>query len=114
MLDDFERRAIAAGYSRHAFYNFHYRLERFCGNRDRAIEFFSLMNDQPRDDLSNCPTCSLNELAEFAIYCGDDQRGVELMELLLQGLKKCATIPAENFRECSDAADAARTTRGCL
>ena len=97
MLEDFERRAVAAGYSLHAVYMLRYRFEKFCGNRDQALEYYSRMADLPRDELSNCPTCYLNERANFAVYCGDDQRGLELLAPILQGEMKCATVPQRTF-----------------
>lgn len=99
MLDDFETRAVRAGYGLHSVYMLRYRLEKFWGNRQQAIEFFQKMSELPVDELANCEVCELNERSSFAFYRGDDERGVELAVSLLEGGKKCATVPQRTYAD---------------
>jgi hypothetical protein len=99
MLDDFETRAVRAGYGLHSVYMLRYRLEKFWGNKKQAIEFFQKMSELPVDDLSNCEVCEVNERFVFAIYRGDDERGVELAISLFEGGKKCATVPQRTYAD---------------
>jgi hypothetical protein len=99
MLDDFEARAVRAGYGLHSVYMLRYRLEKFWGNKKQAIEFFQKMAESPEDELSNCEVCELNDRIGFAYYRGDDERGVELAVSLLEGGKKCATVPQRTYAD---------------
>lgn len=99
MLDDFETRAVRAGYGLHSVYMLRYRLEKFWGNKKQAIEYFQKMSELPVDELSNCEVCELHARIGFAFYRGDDERGVELAVSLLEGGKKCATVPQRTYAD---------------
>lgn len=99
MLDDFETRAVRAGYGLHSVYMLRYRIEKFWGNKKQAIEFFQKMSELPVDDLSNCEVCEMNERIGFAIYRGDDERGVELAIAVFEGGKTCATVPQRTYAD---------------
>jgi hypothetical protein len=97
MIDDLSARSQQAGYSLRAVYNQRYRLEKHWDNRELALEYFEKMQAQPRDELSNCPVCEIDERVSFAIYCGDDERGIALAQPLLNGDEKCATVPHRTY-----------------
>ena len=97
MLDDFELRSLQAGYGPQTVYLFRYRFEKLCGNREQAIAHYNYMMTLPSDKLSNCPSCLLNEEADFAIYCGDDGRGIELLAPILRGEMNCRVVPLTTF-----------------
>ena len=99
MLDDLEARSLKAGYGRNAIFMLRYRLERFWDDKPRAAEYFLKMLESTTDDLSNCPACTRNEFASYAIYSGNDARGVELAQTLLDGENKCATVPHRTYAE---------------
>ena len=99
MLDDFETRTVRAGYGLHSVYMLRYRMEKFWGNKKQAIEFFRKMSELAVDELSNCEVCELNERIGFALYQGDDERGVELAISLFEGGKKCATVPQRTYAD---------------
>lgn len=97
MLDDMTERFRRAGYGLRAVYNHRYRIEKFWGDKDKAIEYFRKMEESPQDDVSNCSACEMDERAGFSIYCGNDERGVALALPLLDGSEKCATVPHRTY-----------------
>ncbi len=99
MLDDFETRAVRAGYGLHSAHMLRYRMEKFWGNKKQAIEFFHKMSESPVDELSNCEVCELNQRIGFAFYQGNHERGVELAISLFEGGKKCATVPQRTYSD---------------
>jgi hypothetical protein len=97
MFDDFEAHSIRAGYGLYAIHNFRYRFEQFCGNRESAIELFRKMMDLPEDGLSNCSTCIIDEAVSFALYCGDDDRAIELAKPIFDGELQCSSVPHRTY-----------------
>jgi tetratricopeptide (TPR) repeat protein len=97
MMRDFEDRSIRAGFGLYAAYNFRYAFEKFRGNRQGAIEYYEKMMATAKDDLSNCPTCVLDERVSFAIYCGEDKQADELSSSILLGEMKCKSVPHRTY-----------------
>jgi hypothetical protein len=97
MIDDLEQRAVRAGYGLRATTNERYRLEKFCDNKEKAIEYFRQLEDLPTDDLSNCPLCETDERVSFAIYCGNDERALEVALPILTGDQKCGSVPHRTY-----------------
>lgn len=97
MIDDLEQRAVRAGYGLRATTNERYRLEKFCDNKEKAIEYFRQLEDLPSDDLSNCPLCETDERVSFAIYCGNDERALEVALPIFTGDKKCGSVPHRTY-----------------
>ena len=97
MFDDLAERSLSAGYGLRAVYNHRYRLEKFWDDKAKAIEYFHKMAALPKDDLSDCPACGIDERVGFSIYCGNDERAVELALPLLDGVQKCATVPHRTY-----------------
>ena len=97
MIDDLERRAVRAGYGLRATTNERYRAERFWDNREKAIEYFRKLEELPADDLSNCPLCETDERVSFAIYSGNDERALEVALPILNGKKKCGSVPHRTY-----------------
>jgi hypothetical protein len=97
MIDDLEQRALRAGYGLRATTNERYRAEKFWDNKDKAIEYFRKLEELPTDDLSNCPLCEMDERVSFAIYCGNDERALEIAFPILTGDKKCGSVPERTY-----------------
>jgi tetratricopeptide (TPR) repeat protein len=97
MLDDLGARSQRAGYGLRAVLNQRYRNERFWDNKEKAIEYFRKMEEEPRDALSNCSACELDDRVGFSVYCGNDERALELAQPLLNGNEKCATVPHRTY-----------------
>ena len=97
MLDDLEQRALKAGYGLRATTNQRYRAEKFWDNREKAIEYFRKLEELPADGLNNCPLCETDERVSFAIYCGDDERALEIALPILSGGEKCGSVPHRTY-----------------
>src|SRR5258708_4427741 len=97
MLDDLERRALKAGYGLRAVTNQRYRVEKFWDNREQAIEYFHKLEELPPDNLSNCPLCETDERVSFTIYCGNDERALDLAGPILNGDEKCGSVPHRTY-----------------
>ena len=97
MLDDLEQRALRAGYGLRATTNQRYRAEKFWDNTQKAIEYFRKLEELPPDALSNCSVCEIDERVSFAIYCGNDERALELAVHILSGSEKCGSVPHRTY-----------------
>jgi tetratricopeptide (TPR) repeat protein len=97
MLDDLEQRALKAGYGLRAVTNQRYRAEKFWDDREKAIEYFRKVEELPTDKLSNCPLCEKDERVSFAIYCGNDNRALDLADPILTGDEKCGSVPHRTY-----------------
>lgn len=97
MIDDLEQRAVRAGYGLRATTNERYRAEKFWDNKEKAIEYFHKLEDLPADDLSNCPLCEADERVSFAIYCGNDERALQIALPILSGQEKCGAVPHRTY-----------------
>ena len=92
MLDDMAARYRRAGYSLRPNHLMRYRLYRFW-DEDEATRYFHKGHETPRDDMSDCRTCELNDEVGFALRAGDDARAVELAAPIMEGRMRCASIP---------------------
>jgi tetratricopeptide (TPR) repeat protein len=93
MLDEMERRYRAAGYGLRVVNYYRYRIERFFGNRDEALKHFRYAQTLARDTLSDCEACEIDERASFQIYCEQDELALRIAEPVLEGYKRCRTVP---------------------
>lgn len=92
MLDDMAARYRRAGYSLRPNYLMRYRLYKFWDEAE-AARYFHKGHETPRDDMSDCRTCELNDVIGFALLEGDDERAVELAAPIIEGRMRCASIP---------------------
>jgi tetratricopeptide (TPR) repeat protein len=97
MLDDLTDRMRKAGYGMRAVYNQRYRLEKFWDNKALAVEYFRKMEEQPRDEISNCSACELDDRVSFHIYCGEDARALELARPIVEGQETCGSVPHHTY-----------------
>lgn len=93
MLEDLTARMQKAGYGMRAAYNQRYRLEKFLDHKQRALEYFRKMEEQPADEISNCSACELDDRVSFYIYCGEHARAVELAAPIIDGREECGSVP---------------------
>lgn len=97
MIDDLEQRSVRAGYGLRATTNERYRAEKFWDNKEKAIEYFRLLESLPSDPLSNCPLCETDARVSFAIYTGDDERALQIAISILTGGEKCGSVPHRTY-----------------
>jgi hypothetical protein len=97
MLADLAQRSQRAGYGLRAAYNHRYRIEKLSGRRAVAVEYFRKMEAEPRDALSNCSACEIDEQVGFSVYCEDYARALELAAPILDGVEKCTTVPHRTY-----------------
>lgn len=97
MLDDMERRWRETGRGLRAVYKYRYRTERFFGNRDEALRFYSLSEQAGRDDLTDCAACEKDEKVSYCLYVGDDKLALRIAEPLLAGRDKCRSVPQRTY-----------------
>jgi hypothetical protein len=96
MLDDMAARYRRAGYSLRPNYLMRNRLYKFWDEAE-AARYFHLGHETPRDDMSDCRTCELNDVVGFALREGDDARAVELASPIMEGRMRCSSIPKITF-----------------
>lgn len=97
MIDDLEQRALRAGYGLRATTNERYKAEKFWDNKEKAIAYFRKLEALPTDELSNCALCETDERVSFAIYCGNDERALEVAHPILNGKEKCGSVPHRTY-----------------
>lgn len=97
MLDDLEQRSLKAGYGLRAVTNQRYQAEKSWDNKEQAIAYFQKLTELPADDLNNCPACETNERVSFALYCGNDERALNLAVPILSDREKCGSVPHRTY-----------------
>jgi tetratricopeptide (TPR) repeat protein len=93
MLDEMERRYLKAGYGLRVVYYYRYRVEKFFGNKDKALRYFSRAQELSRDDLSDCAACEVDERVTFQAYCGNNELALRLAEPIFSGVHRCRSVP---------------------
>jgi tetratricopeptide (TPR) repeat protein len=93
MLDEMERRYLQAGYGLRVVYYYRYRVEKFFGNRDEALKHFHRAQELPRDGLSDCAACEIDERVTFQTYCDENELALRSAEPILSGVQKCRSVP---------------------
>jgi hypothetical protein len=96
MLDDMAARYQRAGYSLRPNYLMRSRLYKFW-DEDEAARYFHKGRATPRDRMSDCAACELNDVVNFAIRELDDADAVEQAAPIIEGRMHCASIPRSTF-----------------
>lgn len=99
MYEDMERRFLSGGYDLRVIYQHRYRFERLMGKRQEALRFYRMAEEIPRDALSNCETCEIDERVTFALFQGDDARALQLAAPIIEGGRTCASVPHRTYAE---------------
>jgi hypothetical protein len=97
MLDDMERRFQRAGSGLRAVYKYRYRMEKFFGNREQAIQFYEQAERMHQDDLTDCAACETDERVTYSFYTGKDELALRQAEPLLNGLRRCRSVPHRTY-----------------
>jgi hypothetical protein len=97
MLDDMERRYLKAGYGLRVVYYYRYRVNKFFGFKDEAINHYQYAQTLGRDLLSDCPACETDEQVSYQIYCGANEAALRIAEPILAGRKTCRSVPQRTF-----------------
>lgn len=97
MLEDMERRFLAAGYGLRPVYIYRYRWEMLRGNKEQAFKHYDRAQLCPRDDMSDCQACEVDEGMVMRIRHGEDERALVAAEPLLDGRFKCRTVPQRTY-----------------
>lgn len=93
MLDDMAERYRRRGTGLRVVYKYRYRVEVFCGNREEAIKHYYHARSLLRNELSDCPACELDDEVNFNIYTGNDSLALRVAEPILNGYRKCSSVP---------------------
>jgi hypothetical protein len=96
MLDDMAARYTRAGYSLRPNYLMRNRLYKFW-DKAEAARYFHKGHETPRDEMSDCRTCELNDEVSFALRAGDDARAVALASPIIERRMSCSSIPKNTF-----------------
>jgi len=96
MLDDMAARYRRAGYSLRPNYLMRHRLYKFWDEAE-AARYFHKGRATPRDTMSDCLACELNDVVSFRIREGDDAGAVDSALPIIQGRMRCASIPRNTF-----------------
>lgn len=99
MLDDMERRFREEFDSTRAVLKLRSQIERFWGNDVDAVLYYYEWLYSPRDLLSDCKACDLDDEVNFQIYTGDDEQAVRTAEPLLAGQSRCSTVPQRTYAQ---------------
>jgi hypothetical protein len=96
MLDDMAARYQRAGYSLRPNYLMRNRLYKFW-DEEEAARYFHKGHETPRDLMSDCETCELNDVVDFALRVGDDAGAFETAAPIIEGRMRCSSIPKITF-----------------
>lgn len=93
IIADMEARYRRAGSGLHATLKLRCRLALEMGDTAEAVRYRRAWEKAPRDGLSDCPACELDDEIGFLIGTGDDAHAVERSSPILKGRLKCAEVP---------------------
>ncbi len=95
MLDEMERRYVAAGYGLHAVHEHRWIVAHHVGDLEAAAGHFRAWSATPRDGLSDCVGCDPNEKVRHLTWVGQHAEAVDLgLQALAQQLP-CEAQPRE-------------------
>ncbi|MDA3979656.1 hypothetical protein [Gallibacterium sp. AGMB14963] len=63
------------------------------GDRDKAQEYFKLWQNEPADDMNDCPACVAADKVNYYYFIGDYAKVLDLSEDILSGKLACAEVP---------------------
>lgn len=93
LLSDFKRRAYDLGETGNTGDHYDLKLAMHRGDRVGAQAAFGRWQAGQRDDLSDCPACDAQQVADYYAFLGDAAASVQAAERLLHRGQSCAEIP---------------------
>lgn len=92
-LDDVEQCFAKAGAGQRAVLKLRYQAARDMGDDARAEEFWSRWVETPRDHLTDCRACELDDELDHHIDRGEYELALRKARPLLEGRAGCAEVP---------------------
>ncbi len=92
-LDDFEQACAKVGAGERAVRKLRYKAARDMGDTSRTEALWTRWVETPRDHLTDCRACDLNDELDHPFDQGNHARVLERARPLLDGRAKCAEVP---------------------
>ena len=96
-MQDFEGRLRREGLSLRPLHQARMNWAVSSGRADEAALFFREWQTAPRDRVSDCPACELNDRVEYLAFLGQDNQALSAAEPLLTGELKCTSVPDRTY-----------------
>jgi len=93
MLDEMARRYERAGISMRPVWMARWKLAIKMGEKALAKSSYKAFRDMPRDWMSDCPACEMDEKVNYANFLGLDELAVQTAEPIIGGRLSCAEVP---------------------
>lgn len=92
-LDDIEQAYARVDAGKRAILKLRYQTARDMGEEALAQQYWQQWIDAPRDHLTDCRACDLDDEIDHHIDLGEYARALEKARPILQGRSSCAEIP---------------------
>ena len=96
-MQDFEGRLWREGLSLRPLHQARMNWAQSRGHAEDAALHFREWQAAPRDRVSDCPACELNDRVEYLVFLGQDNQAVSAAEPLLAGELKCTSVPDRTY-----------------
>lgn len=97
ILEDFKVRMQRNGYSLRPYYDRLYDESMQMNCYDAARDYLRLRNEQPRDDMSNCEACELDNELDYHLACGCFDEAYHRAQPLISKQLTCRCVPTRTF-----------------
>jgi hypothetical protein len=93
LLADVDARFSRRGVGRGTVAKLRAQSAMWLGDDAELLRWYEIWKAAPRDGLSDCQACDLDEDVMFLIHLGRDREAVEAAETLIQRRSSCAEVP---------------------
>lgn len=97
LMRDFEARLRRQGLSLRPLHQARMDWAMVRGRAEEAALHFREWQAAPRDGVSDCPACELNDRVEYLAFLGQDGQAVGAARPLLAGELKCNSVPDRTY-----------------
>lgn len=100
ILADFKERLTRNGHGLRAYYDRLYTETLSMEKIEKAKEYLDLRNEQPQDNVDNCPACTLDYELDYYLSTGNFDEAYNRAQPLLTKqifVETCSQVPARTF-----------------
>jgi hypothetical protein len=100
IAEDFKTRLLRNGYSLRPYYTSKAHTALFLDNLDDARKYIDLRNKEPRDEMSNCRACELDDDVELELRLGNFEKALTVGDSMLTKKVICTHMPFSCYCTC--------------
>ena len=97
ITEDLKRRLEKNGYTLRAYYNVMSNWRRFAGKEEEAQQLIQLVEQESRDDMSNCEACETDAKVGNLLKLNQTEKALEEARPLMEDRLSCYAVPFRTF-----------------